>query len=145
MKICPFLLLCIFLACSVWMIQGRNLQVDIDDDELAEPNAKEQGILLCKGCKEVVKWVKKKLGPTKTVEAIKKNLKAVCDNLRWMKSKCHKVVDSHLNALIKELMTTDDVRTSCVKIKMCKPKEQLDMIFHPNKEESRRITIIEVP
>ncbi|KAM4540772.1 antimicrobial peptide NK-lysin-like isoform 1-T1 [Fundulus diaphanus] len=146
MKVSPFLLLCIFLACSVWMIQGRNLQVNIDDEELAEPNAKQQGIPgICWGCKWALDRVKKVLGNNSTAQAITQQLKAVCDKIGLLKSKCKKFVDKNFGVLVEELTTTDDVRTICVNVGACKPKEQLDMIFHPNKEESQRITIIEVP
>uniref|UniRef100_A0A3Q2NPA0 Antimicrobial peptide NK-lysin n=1 Tax=Fundulus heteroclitus TaxID=8078 RepID=A0A3Q2NPA0_FUNHE len=97
---------------TVWMIQGRNLQVNIDDEELAEPNAKQQGIPgICWGCKWALNRVKKVLGKNSTVQ-----LKSVCDKIGLLKSKCKKFVDKNLGVLVEELTTTDDVRTICVNL-----------------------------
>uniref|UniRef100_A0A3B3XCV9 Saposin B-type domain-containing protein n=1 Tax=Poecilia mexicana TaxID=48701 RepID=A0A3B3XCV9_9TELE len=141
-----FLLLCIFLACSIWMVQGRSLKIRIDDDddgdELGEPDV--QGLPgMCWGCKWALNKLKKQLGSNATAEAIKAKLRSVCDGIGLLKSKCRKFVNTNLGVLIEELTTTDDVRTICVNVGACKPKD-LEMIFYPNKQELRRIEIREV-
>ncbi|MED6261146.1 hypothetical protein ATANTOWER_001391 [Ataeniobius toweri] len=146
MKSCSFLLLCILLACSAWTLQGRNLRVTIDDDKLGEPFVEAQGLPgICWGCKWALNKVKKIIGPNTTAEAIQSKLKVVCNELGLLKSKCHKFVNKYLGVLIEELTTTDDVKTICVNTGACKAKEQLDLIFYPNEEESRRIVIGEGP
>ncbi|MED6294229.1 hypothetical protein CHARACLAT_018864 [Characodon lateralis] len=146
MKNCSFLHLCILLACSVWTLQGRSLQVTIDDDKLGEPVVEAQGLPgICWGCQWALKKVKKMIGPNATAEAIQSKLKVVCNELGLLKSKCQKFVNKYLGVLIEELTTTDDVKTICVNTGACKAKEQLDLIFYPNEEESRRIVIGEGP
>ncbi|XP_005801335.2 antimicrobial peptide NK-lysin-like [Xiphophorus maculatus] len=137
-------LLCIVLACSIWMVQGRSLKIRIDDDELGEPDVDVQGLPgMCWGCKWALNKLKKKLGSNSTAEAIKAKLRSVCDGIGLLKSQCRKFVDANLAVLIEELTTTDDVRTICVNVGVCKQKD-LEMIFYPNKQESRRIKISEV-
>ncbi|XP_054909433.1 NK-lysin tandem duplicate 4 [Poeciliopsis prolifica] len=140
------LLLCIAVACSIWMVQGRSLKVriDDDDDELGEPDVDVQRLPgMCWGCKWALNKLKKQLGSNSTVEAIKAKLRSVCDGIGILKSQCRKFMNAHLGVLIEELTTTDDVRTICVNVGACKPKD-LEMIFYPNKQELRRIEISEV-
>uniref|UniRef100_A0A3B5L565 Saposin B-type domain-containing protein n=1 Tax=Xiphophorus couchianus TaxID=32473 RepID=A0A3B5L565_9TELE len=129
----------LFNLSTVWMVQGRSLKIRIDDVELGEPDVDVQGLPgMCWGCKWALNKLKKK-----TWIKLHSKLRSVCDGIGLLKSQCRKFVDANLAVLIEELTTTDDVRTICVNVGVCKPKD-LEIIFYPNKQESRRIKISEV-
>ncbi|XP_015240643.1 PREDICTED: antimicrobial peptide NK-lysin-like [Cyprinodon variegatus] len=114
-------LLCFSLGCSVWMIQGSRLDDRIDEEDLGEPCAEEQGLsALCWACKLVMKKLKRILGPNATEERITTKLKVICNELGLLKSRCHRFVEKHLRVLVKELTTKDDVKTVCIKIRACR-------------------------
>ncbi|XP_038162993.1 antimicrobial peptide NK-lysin-like [Cyprinodon tularosa] len=146
MKTFSFFFLCIiFMAGSVWVVQGRGLEVRIDDTELEEPVLEQQGIPgLCWACKWALNKLKKSLSQNATAEAIKAKLKAVCKGAGFLKSKCNKFVEKQLGVLVEELTTTDDVKTICINTGACKSKEPLDLIFFTNREP-QRIKISELP
>ncbi|XP_043998387.1 NK-lysin tandem duplicate 4 isoform X2 [Gambusia affinis] len=124
------------------MIQGRSVKIRMDDDELGEPDV--QGLPgMCWGCKWALNKLKKELGSNSTAEAIKAKLRSVCDGIGLLKSQCRKFINGNLGILIEELTTTDDVRTICVNLRACKPKD-LEMIFDSIKQESLRIEINDV-
>ncbi|TWW72021.1 antimicrobial peptide NK-lysin-like [Takifugu flavidus] len=125
------LLLCILVTCSVWTVQARNLKVSTDDDdedqgELAIEAGRLPGV--CWACKWALKKVKRIIGNSSNSEAIKAKLTSICDQMGLLKSLCRKFVTNHLGVLIEELTTSDDVRTICVNVRACKPKE-LEELF----------------
>nr|AWT04747.1 NK-lysin [Oplegnathus fasciatus] len=139
METSSVLLVCILLTCSVWTVHGRSFEVKIDDQEQVEVEisvgaGKLPG--LCWACKWALNKVKKVIGPNATAESIITKLKSICDEIGLLKAICHKFVKVHLEELIEELTTTDDVRTICVNTKACKPKEVLDLLFYPSDNDS---------
>lgn len=54
------------------------------------------------------------------LQSITSKLNSICDQILFLKSKCHTFVKDHLGQLIKELMTDDGVRTICIKAGACK-------------------------
>uniref|UniRef100_A0A667WXC7 NK-lysin tandem duplicate 4 n=1 Tax=Myripristis murdjan TaxID=586833 RepID=A0A667WXC7_9TELE len=107
---------------TVWMVHGRYLVVNLDDADLVEEEIPVAGKLpgICWACKWALNKVKKAAGNNATAEVSK-----VCDQIGFLKSLCRKFVKKNLSVLIEELSTTDDVRTICVNLKACKPKEDL--------------------
>nr|XP_020446727.1 antimicrobial peptide NK-lysin-like isoform X1 [Monopterus albus]UIX27086.1 antimicrobial protein NK-lysin-1 [Monopterus albus] len=139
METSSVLLVCILVTCSVWTVHGRTFEVSIDDQkqvdvEISVEAGKRPG--LCWACKWALNKVKAVIGPNTTTENITTKLKSICDQLGFLKSKtklksicdqigllksmCRKFVTKHLQELIEELTTTDDVRTICVNTRACK-------------------------
>ncbi|XP_076013667.1 antimicrobial peptide NK-lysin-like [Genypterus blacodes] len=132
MKMPPVLLVCFLMTCSVWTVYGRCIEVDDSDqedmnDEISLEASKLPG--LCWACKWALNKVKKELSDNSTVEQVSSKLKGVCNQIGLLKSKCRSFVQKRLEELVEELTTTDDVRTICVNMKACKPKEFFDQ-FH---------------
>uniref|UniRef100_A0A4W5M968 Saposin B-type domain-containing protein n=2 Tax=Hucho hucho TaxID=62062 RepID=A0A4W5M968_9TELE len=132
MKTSLVLLALSLLACSVWEIHGHYQEDDQEDQEVvkAQPGKRMEQKLL--GVCWVCKWALNKVKESTTSdsqEELKKNLLSVCDNVGFLKSMCKGLVKKHLPVLIEELSTSDDVRTICVNIKACKPKEVLDLSY----------------
>ncbi|XP_054469638.1 antimicrobial peptide NK-lysin-like [Anoplopoma fimbria] len=128
------LLVCILVTCSVWTVQGRSFEVNIDDQEPVEVEISVNADKLpgvCWACKWALNKVKKAIGSNATAENLTSKLKSICDQIGLLKSLCRKFVKTHLTELIEELTTTDDVRTICVNTGACKPKELLDLFFNP--------------
>ncbi|XP_024920878.1 NK-lysin tandem duplicate 4 isoform X1 [Cynoglossus semilaevis] len=117
----PILLFCILAACSVWSVHGKSQEMNIDDEEPAEVElpveAKPPG--LCWGCKWALNKVKKAMTQKETYEKVKARLIKICNKIGFLKSRCHKFVITHLDELVEELSTTDDVKTICVNVKAC--------------------------
>ncbi|KAM9433502.1 antimicrobial peptide NK-lysin-like isoform 2-T2 [Salvelinus alpinus] len=132
MKTSLVLLALSLLACSVWKIHGQCQEVDPDDQEVVEKQL-EKRMQQLKGTCWVCKWalnkVKKSISASSSQEELKQKLLSVCDNVGFLKSMCKGLVKKHLWVLIEELSTSDDVRTICVNIKACKPKEVLDLSY----------------
>ncbi|XP_041828204.1 NK-lysin tandem duplicate 4 [Melanotaenia boesemani] len=132
------LLLCILVTCSVWAVQGRSVEVSIDDEERVEISVEARALPgMCWGCKWALNRVKKIIGQNATAEKLKSKLNTVCNEIGLLKAACRKFVKTHLGELIEELTTTDDVRTICVNTGACKPKELMELLFYPNNEGSR--------
>ncbi|XP_038864804.1 antimicrobial peptide NK-lysin-like [Salvelinus namaycush] len=133
MKTSLVLLALSLLACSVWKIHGHRQEVDPDDQEVVEAKPKKCMEQQLKGTCWVCKWalnkVKKSISASSSQEELKQKLLSVCDNVGFLKSMCKGLVKRHLWVLIEELSTSDDVRTICVNIKACKPKEVLDLTY----------------
>ncbi|KAJ0063113.1 hypothetical protein NL108_012578 [Boleophthalmus pectinirostris] len=117
--------LCVLLSCSVWMVQGKCVAIDDQQNQNKAEVSETKLPGVCWACKWALNNVKKIIGNNATAESIKAKLLAVCKNIGLLKSLCQKFVNKHLGVLIEELTTTDDVRTICVRTKACKPKEVL--------------------
>uniref|UniRef100_A0A3B4WH52 NK-lysin tandem duplicate 4 n=1 Tax=Seriola lalandi dorsalis TaxID=1841481 RepID=A0A3B4WH52_SERLL len=139
METSSVLLVCILVTCSVWTVCGRSFVVNIDDQEQVEVEiSTEAGKVpgMCRVCESALNKVKKDIGPNTTSENVKLKLFKACNEISTLKAMCHNFVQKYLGELIKELRTSDDVRTICVKTKACKPKELSPLIFYPGDEES---------
>ncbi|ROJ78832.1 hypothetical protein DPX16_15357 [Anabarilius grahami] len=75
---------------------------------------------LCWVCKWAVEKVKKQISNGATPDNIKKKLLMDCKETGFLKSQCRKFVNKYTDTLVKELSTTDDARTICVNISVCK-------------------------
>ncbi|XP_051246585.1 NK-lysin tandem duplicate 4 isoform X3 [Dicentrarchus labrax] len=130
METSSVLLVCILVTCSVWTVHGRNVKVKTDDQVDVQISVEaDRGPGLCKACKEALKKVKKDMGPNDTKENMHKKLLAACNQITSLqKTDCRKYVEKHLEELIKELNTPDDVETICHKTGACTAKEMLDLL-----------------
>ncbi|KAM9341518.1 NK-lysin tandem duplicate 4 [Symphorus nematophorus] len=147
MEASSILLVCILVTCSVWTVHGRNIRVTTDDQDPVEVEISVQaGKLpgLCWTCKWALNKVKKVIGPNATAEAVTSKLMPVCNQIGLLKSLCKKFVKNHLAVLVEELTTSDDVKTICVNLNACKPKELLDLLFYQSDDDSE-IEINEYP
>uniref|UniRef100_A0A8C7Z649 Saposin B-type domain-containing protein n=1 Tax=Oryzias sinensis TaxID=183150 RepID=A0A8C7Z649_9TELE len=120
-----------FLSSTVWTISETG-RVTLDDENQLEvfilPLCFYQKLPgMCWGCKWMLKKVKAALGNTTKVEKIKSQLSKVCDKIGLLRSQCKKFVAKNVDVLTEELTTTDDVRTICVNVRACRPKELLDL------------------
>uniref|UniRef100_A0A8C1KC21 Saposin B-type domain-containing protein n=1 Tax=Cyprinus carpio TaxID=7962 RepID=A0A8C1KC21_CYPCA len=75
---------------------------------------------MCWTCKWAMKKLKKQISNGATPDDIKKKLGMVCDEIGFLKSLCRKLVNEYKDTLVEELSTTDDARTICVNIGVCK-------------------------
>ncbi|XP_043118324.1 antimicrobial peptide NK-lysin-like [Puntigrus tetrazona] len=75
---------------------------------------------LCWACKWAMKKMKKQISNGATPEDIKNKLGVVCDEIGFLKSLCRKFVNKYTDTLVEELSTTDDARTICINITVCK-------------------------
>ncbi|TMS21755.1 hypothetical protein E3U43_015728 [Larimichthys crocea] len=100
------------LKCTIWTVHGRNLKVNNDDQEEVEMS----------------------------MERVTSKLKTVCNEIGLLKEKCIKFVNGRFGELVEELTTTDDVRTICVNLKACKPKELLDLDEDPEIKTTKQPT-----
>ncbi|KAK2843440.1 hypothetical protein Q7C36_011655 [Tachysurus vachellii] len=82
----------------------------------------------CWLCKKIVTKVKKHLGSHEKVEKIKEKLRRGCDNLGEVAKLCKKLVNRHIDILVKELSTDDNPKTVCAKAGICKEMDMLDLI-----------------
>uniref|UniRef100_A0A3Q3JSX1 Saposin B-type domain-containing protein n=1 Tax=Monopterus albus TaxID=43700 RepID=A0A3Q3JSX1_MONAL len=128
METSSVLLVCILVTCSVWTVHGRTFEVSIDDQkqvdvEISVEAGKRPG--LCWACKWALNKVKAVIGPNTTTE-----LKSICDQIGLLKSMCRKFVTKHLQELIEELTTTDDVRTICVNTRAWTIKSNEDYFLY---------------
>ncbi|KAK2891856.1 NK-lysin tandem duplicate 4 [Channa argus] len=142
MEMSPVILVCMLVACSVWTVHGRSFQVNIDDQEQVDmETSMEAGKIpgMCWACKWAMNKVKKIIGKNATAESIKAKLLVVCNEIGLLKSSCRKFVNGHLGELIEEVTTTDDVRTICVNVKACKPKELFDLLIFSGNEDAQII------
>ncbi|NP_001134582.1 Antimicrobial peptide NK-lysin precursor [Salmo salar] len=127
MKTSLVLLALSLLACSVWEIQGQCRE---DDQEAQSEKCMEETLFgTCWVCKWALKKVKESTSTSDSQETLKQKLLSVCDKVGFLKSMCKGLMKKHLWVLIEELSTSDDVRTICVNIKACKPKEILDLSY----------------
>ncbi|XP_029317047.1 uncharacterized protein LOC115027710 [Cottoperca gobio] len=141
------LLVCILVTCSVWTVNGRSFEVNVDDQEPVEVEISVKAGKLpgvCWACKWALNKVKKVAGRNATVEKLTSKLKVVCDQIGLLKSLCRKFVTKHLAELIEELTTTDDVKTICVYTRACKSKELLEQVY-PSDKDDFQIQINEYP
>ncbi|KAL3968861.1 hypothetical protein ACER0C_028818 [Sarotherodon galilaeus] len=108
---------------GVRAVHGRILEVSIDDEEDVDMEVSMGASGLpgkCWACKWILNKMKKFAGPNATAESLKSKLLSVCDEIGLLKPLCRKFVKAHLDELIEELTTTDDVRTICVNTGACR-------------------------
>ncbi|KAM4626006.1 antimicrobial peptide NK-lysin-like [Polymixia lowei] len=117
------------------MVHGRQLVFGVDDhDQFEEETSVDAGMDqqlpgVCWACKWALNKVKKTCGRNATVQELKHGLSVVCDQMGFLKFICRILMKKNLETLIEELSTSDDVKTICINIKACKPKELLDLSY----------------
>uniref|UniRef100_A0AAY4ACS4 Saposin B-type domain-containing protein n=1 Tax=Denticeps clupeoides TaxID=299321 RepID=A0AAY4ACS4_9TELE len=75
---------------------------------------------LCWVCKWAIKKAKNSINTTNET-MIRYKLHHVCDRiLYYIKSICKNFVNKYMDILVRELSTTDDVKTICQHLKVCK-------------------------
>ncbi|GAA6096684.1 NK-lysin type 3 precursor [Tachysurus ichikawai] len=82
----------------------------------------------CWLCKKIVTKVKKRLGSHEKAEKIREKLRRSCDKLGPVAELCKKLVNRHIDILVKELSTDDNPKTVCAKAGICKNMDMLDLI-----------------
>ncbi|XP_050990153.1 NK-lysin tandem duplicate 4 [Labeo rohita] len=80
----------------------------------------EQAPGICWTCKWAMKKLKKQISNGATQDDIKKKLEMICDEIGFLKSQCKTFVNQYRDTLVEELSTTDDAKTICVNIGVCK-------------------------
>ncbi|XP_056332332.1 antimicrobial peptide NK-lysin-like [Danio aesculapii] len=75
---------------------------------------------MCWVCKWALGKLKKKISNGATQDEIKVQLSQVCDQIGFLKSVCRGFVNKYMDVLIEELSTTDNARTICANISVCK-------------------------
>ncbi|XP_058606436.1 antimicrobial peptide NK-lysin-like [Onychostoma macrolepis] len=111
------------LISSVCALQWEMHKEESTGNELEEGSGEIQTEQLpgtCWACKWVMKKLKKQISNGATPDDIKKKLGMVCDEIGFLKSLCRKFVNKYTDTLIEELSTTDDARTICVNVTVCK-------------------------
>ncbi|KAK3563638.1 hypothetical protein QTP86_031877 [Hemibagrus guttatus] len=96
----------------------ESLDFGNQDEDLLKSEAQLPGA--CWACKWAMKKVKKQIGNSANVDTIKEKVLKVCDSIGFLKSICRKFINKYLDTLVEELSTTDDPRTICVNIGICK-------------------------
>ncbi|XP_076156116.1 antimicrobial peptide NK-lysin-like [Alosa pseudoharengus] len=126
MKITAVILGSVFI-CSVLAYDWEGL--DYEDNSLEVVKGEERAQLpgMCWGCKWIVNKVKKSISNGTTQDEIQGKLRAACDQIGFLRSACKGFIKRYITVLIEEVSTTDDVRTICVNVKACKPKELIYM------------------
>ncbi|XP_072545524.1 antimicrobial peptide NK-lysin-like isoform X2 [Salminus brasiliensis] len=76
----------------------------------------------CWACKWAMNKLKTHLGQNEKAEAIKKKLLKVCDGIGLLKNICQKIIHKFIDTLTEELSTSDDPKTICINIGICKAK-----------------------
>ncbi|CAM4649105.1 unnamed protein product [Leuciscus chuanchicus] len=85
-------------------------------------NQTEQLPGMCWACKWAMKKVKSRISNGATTDDIKNKLSMICDEIGFLKSMCRKFVTKYTDTLVEELSTTDDARTICANIGVCKKR-----------------------
>ncbi|XP_016311337.1 antimicrobial peptide NK-lysin-like [Sinocyclocheilus anshuiensis] len=117
------IILIALLISSVCALHWEMRKEESTGNELEEDSGEiqtEQIPGMCWACKWAMKKVKKQISNGATPDDIKKKLGMVCDEIGFLKSLCRKFVNKYTDTLVEELSTTDDARTICVNITVCK-------------------------
>ncbi|XP_016395172.1 antimicrobial peptide NK-lysin-like [Sinocyclocheilus rhinocerous] len=117
------IILIALLISSVCALHWEMRKEEFTGNELEEDSGEiqtEQLPGMCWACKWAMKKVKKQISNGATPDDIKKKLGMVCDEIGFLKSLCRKFVNKYTDTLVEELSTTDDARTICVNITVCK-------------------------
>lgn len=51
---------------------------------------------------------------------IKSKLAGVCNSIGFLRSLCKKMINKYMDTLVEELSTTDDAKTICINIGICR-------------------------
>ncbi|KTG46647.1 hypothetical protein cypCar_00036716 [Cyprinus carpio] len=89
------------------------------EESSGEIENKDKQLLESAGLASVIRKLKKQISKT-TLDYIKKKLGMVCDEIGFLKTLCRKLVNRYMDILVEELSTTDDTRTICANIGVCK-------------------------
>ncbi|XP_026790004.1 antimicrobial peptide NK-lysin isoform X2 [Pangasianodon hypophthalmus] len=105
---------------------GKEPLVGTLDEDLPMPEEQLPGV--CWACEWAMKKVKKQLGDNAKADMIKAKLMKVCDSIGFLRSLCKKMITKYLGTLVEELSTTDDPKTICANIGVCKSMRMLKLI-----------------
>ncbi|KAG1946633.1 NK-lysin tandem duplicate 4 [Pimephales promelas] len=117
------IILVTLLISSVCALHWEMHKEEPNGNEMEEGSGdvqKEQLPGLCWACKWAMNKLKRRISNGATSEEIKKKLSMVCDEIGFLKSLCRKFVNKYTDTLVEELSTTDDAKTICVNITVCK-------------------------
>uniref|UniRef100_A0A8C1K0N2 Antimicrobial peptide NK-lysin-like n=1 Tax=Cyprinus carpio TaxID=7962 RepID=A0A8C1K0N2_CYPCA len=98
--------------------KAKSIGNELKEDSVEMPSEQLPG--LCWACKWAMGKLKSEITKGSTKDDIKKKLGMVCDEIGFLKSLCRKLVNEYKDTLVEELSTTDDARTICVNIGVCK-------------------------
>ncbi|KTG32743.1 hypothetical protein cypCar_00037259 [Cyprinus carpio] len=112
--------LLIFSACAQHWEMHKEESIGNELEESSGEIQTEQLPGLCWACKWAMGKLKKQISNGTTADEIKNKLGTTCDQIGFLKSLCRKFVNKYMGTLIEELSTTDDARTICVNIGICK-------------------------
>ncbi|XP_016129609.1 antimicrobial peptide NK-lysin-like [Sinocyclocheilus grahami] len=117
------IILIALLISSVCALHWEMRKEESTGNELEEDSGEiqtEQLPGICWACNWAMKKLKKQISNGATADDIKKKLGMVCDEIGFLKSLCRKFVNKYTDTLVEELSTTDNARTICVNITVCK-------------------------
>ncbi|KAG9268631.1 antimicrobial peptide NK-lysin-like [Astyanax mexicanus] len=95
-------------------------QADIQAEEQQISGGKIPGV--CWACKWAMGKLKKHLGTKENADAIKAKLLKVCSGIGLLKKRCENFINKNIDVLTEELSTSDDPKTICTNIGVCKEK-----------------------
>ncbi|XP_016401802.1 antimicrobial peptide NK-lysin-like [Sinocyclocheilus rhinocerous] len=107
-------------ACALHWEMHKEESIGNELEESSGEIQTEQLPGLCWACKWAMGKLKKRISNGTTADDIKKKLGMICDQIGFLKSMCRKFVNKYMGTLIEELSTTDDARTICANIGVCK-------------------------
>ncbi|XP_077095010.1 uncharacterized protein LOC143746785 [Siphateles boraxobius] len=107
-------------VCALHLEMHKEESNGNETDEGSGDTKTEQLPGVCWACKWAMKKLKKQISNGATSDEIKKKLSMVCDEIGFLKSMCMKLVNKYTDTLVEELSTTDDARTICANIGVCK-------------------------
>ncbi|XP_064168974.1 antimicrobial peptide NK-lysin-like [Anguilla rostrata] len=127
MKMKSPIILCFLLAYAACAqsghFHGEGFSETEDDLALQTEMERTQKIPgTCFICKRIVEKVKRTISNDASKQEIVEKLHRVCEILPVIKASCKRLVSKYIDKLATELAAGDDVRTACVKIKLCRPK-----------------------
>ncbi|KAL2098804.1 hypothetical protein ACEWY4_005284 [Coilia grayii] len=122
MKIVSVILVFI-LICSGFAYDWGGSDYEEDSLEMGDAGVVAKVPGMCWACKWLLNKVKKSISADSTKDEIQGKLRAGCEQIGFLRSMCKGFVKKYVSVLVEELSTTDDVRTICVSLKACKPKE----------------------
>ncbi|KAG7328345.1 hypothetical protein KOW79_008289 [Hemibagrus wyckioides] len=141
------LLIASLLISSVCAVHLEYLKIDYAEETLDESSDfvdQDEDLLkseahlpgACWACKWAMKKVKSQIGNSANVDTIKEKVMKVCDSIGFLRGVCRKFITKYLDTLTEELSTTDDPKTICQNIGICKSMVMMEMTKAFLKENS---------
>ncbi|KAK2879093.1 hypothetical protein QQF64_010765 [Cirrhinus molitorella] len=116
------IVLIILLISSVCALHLEMRRVKSTGNELEDSGKIKAGKLhgVCWACRQVMEKLRSKVTSGTTKNKIKIILGAACNGTILLKYLCKMLVEKYMDTLIKELSTSDNAKTICVNIGICK-------------------------